>query len=494
MDAETLAVAVFVYGFACWLGMYLIGRDPRSPRLRLTGAGLVAYALALASDLLAEAAAPDLARALARVRWTLVPLPALCWTGALIHLLPEESVIRDRLLRWWRTASALLVVLLLGVGFGTDLAVEKAGDRPEDAVQLVLGTIVLLPLLAVAVLVWRARWEGRLRRALGPAVVLTLFFGLSTGLLLVPHGWPPRPWALLLVGVDLIALGVAIARFDAFDQGEALLPDMLRSFDAALLAALLFGGQVALAMAIVVGATVPMIALLLGTVAAAVAVPSFADALGSAIDRVALGGRPHLRVARAQLRATASALPRVEPGLDLELLDDAEFARLTRRALSHFGDLPRLSASPLTFLPVVERRLAARGASDGALERAAELKAVLAESIARLKPRTGAAFGTSDEWRHYNALYFPYVVGLKPYRRRVEPTQPDVAAREALAWFRADVPERTLYNWQTAAARLVAQDLRRRDGSEPSPARSGAENGTSPPVVGPRPTARAPRR
>ena len=28
--------------------------------------------------------------------------------------------------------------------------------------------------------------------------------------------------------------------------------------------------------------------------------------------------------------------------------------------------------------------------------------------------------------------------------------------------FRAAVPERTLYNWQTTAARLVAQDLRER--------------------------------
>ena len=27
-------------------------------------------------------------------------------------------------------------------------------------------------------------------------------------------------------------------------------------------------------------------------------------------------------------------------------------------------------------------------------------------------------------------------------------------------WFQANVPERTLYNWQNAAAKLVAQDLR----------------------------------
>jgi hypothetical protein len=38
----------------------------------------------------------------------------------------------------------------------------------------------------------------------------------------------------------------------------------------------------------------------------------------------------------------------------------------------------------------------------------------------------------------------------------------DPAARQALDWFRASVPERTLHNWQNAAARLVAQDLRAR--------------------------------
>jgi len=33
---------------------------------------------------------------------------------------------------------------------------------------------------------------------------------------------------------------------------------------------------------------------------------------------------------------------------------------------------------------------------------------------------------------------------------------------EALAWFRRYVPERTLYNWQTAGAQLVARDVRAR--------------------------------
>jgi hypothetical protein len=105
-------------------------------------------------------------------------------------------------------------------------------------------------------------------------------------------------------------------------------------------------------------------------------------------------------------------------------------------------------------------RLAARHAPDNTLERAAELKTLLAESITRLKPRDQGDFGVSEAWRYYNALYFPYVAGLKPYSRREEVNGLDPAAHQALAWFQTQVPERTLHNWQNAAARLVAQDLR----------------------------------
>jgi hypothetical protein len=92
---------------------------------------------------------------------------------------------------------------------------------------------------------------------------------------------------------------------------------------------------------------------------------------------------------------------------------------------------------------------------------------VLAESIARLKPPVDEDFGTSDEWRHYNALHFPYVVGLKPYSSRDKTKPKDPTVREALEWFDARVPERTLRNWQNAAAKLVARDLLARNGSFP---------------------------
>ena len=71
--------------------------------------------------------------------------------------------------------------------------------------------------------------------------------------------------------------------------------------------------------------------------------------------------------------------------------------------------------------------------------------------------------GTSDEWRHYTSLYFPYVAGIRPYSRRPAPASTDGALREAAEWFAAAVPERTLHNWQNEAARLIAGHLRELD-------------------------------
>jgi hypothetical protein len=136
--------------------------------------------------------------------------------------------------------------------------------------------------------------------------------------------------------------------------------------------------------------------------------------------------------------------------------------RLTRRALGHYGDLSKLVASPLTALPVIDERLAARGAPDQPIERANELKAVLAEGISRLKPRDGGDFGTTEEWRYYNSLYFPYVVGVRAYAQNATASGLDPIARQAWHWFVTEVPQRSLHNWQNAAARLIAADLRGR--------------------------------
>ncbi|MBP2338662.1 hypothetical protein JOF41_004840 [Saccharothrix coeruleofusca] len=391
-----IGVSVVVFGLAWWLGLYLLARDPRKPLLHRTAAGLLAYAVALA---------------LPHPPAVLLAAPAVAWTGVIACWLPE------RYERWWRLGAVPLLVV--------------AHFAPA---------VVLVPLAAAFALLLRARRD----RAL--AGVVTLMFTLGSAAVLLRVDWLP-PWLMVTsIGVDLLLFGVLVAAADAFDEGEAVRADMVRSLAVSAGTALVFGAQVALFL------DERLVPLLFGTVAAAVAVQVLANPLAAAVDRVAL---PAVAAERAELREAAEALPKRPPLADV---DEVEFAKLTRRALSHYGDLAKLVASPLTRLPVIDARLAARGAADQPLERAAELKSLLLEGISRLKPKDGD-FGTSDEWRHYNALYFYYVVGIRPYSSRTKREDLDPESRKALAWFVNQVPERTLHNWQNAGAKLVAADL-----------------------------------
>jgi hypothetical protein len=454
-----LIAYTLVFSIAWWLGLYLVGRNWRKASLLRAGLGLLAYGTALACAMFASVATTPW---LASLYTLLIFLPALCWSGALMPLLPLPDDQREWIDRWWLRGFVPFAGagLLLAIG-SANVALDPAGKPPHGWLGLALLTgLLLLPLvgeLAIIVRFWRV---GRSPAALRLAALATLFFGLGSALVLFPFVPVPPGLAVLAIGFDLCLLGVAIALLDAFDEGETLRYDMLRSLVAAALAASLFGASVALTIVLGGVFSPPMIALLLAVIALAIAGQTLADPLQALIDRLAFPRAEALQQARAELRESASALPKIDAGIALAELDEAEFARLTRRALSHYGDLGRLAANPLTQLPVVETRLHARGAPDHPLERAAELKSMLAESIARLKPREQAEFGTSDAWRYYNALYFPYVAGLRPYSRRTIAEELDPAAQKALAWFAAQVPERTLHNWQNAAARLVASDLR----------------------------------
>jgi len=274
-------------------------------------------------------------------------------------------------------------------------------------------------------------------------------------MLLLPSGIVPFDTALLIVGVDLMLLDMCIAGLDAFDEGETLLPDAIYSFVRAMLAAFIFGGQVALA----AGGqfSFAMLALLYGVVAAAIASQVFSESIQNGLDRLVFARLPGLRRARAELRTAASLLPRVDDSLNLRTMPEDEFIRLTRRALSHMTDAGKLSASPLMRLPMLDARVK----DAHTLERAAELKLVLTESILRLRPPASGKgdYGTADEWRYFNVLYFPYVLSVKPLSYNI-PDDLTPEARKVVEWFRANVPERTLHNWQNAAARLIAQDLR----------------------------------
>ncbi|MDX1663309.1 MAG: hypothetical protein R3272_05915 [Candidatus Promineifilaceae bacterium] len=422
------------FGLSLWLGLYLLARNSDRPLLNGAGAGLVAYALLLA---LSYQATLSLANLVAL-------LPPLLWAAAARDLLPAHHPAR----RW-------LVAMLGGAGVLSLILISAGAFRPgAGALRLLLSAVSLAPLaVAIVLLLLVPAPDGRADRLRSPILVVLIFFALAAGFYLLPLDLLTQPVALLLMGLDLALLGLLIAAFDAFEEGQTLLPDLLASFSAAVALSLLFGGQIMLAIFLGVGLTPTMVALLTGVLAAAIAIAVFAGELQGWLDTLLLG-RVEGRQA-SELRQAAAASRRADPAADLQRLPFDEFHRLTRRALGHMGSMPRLAASPLAHLPLLSLE-----GEPTSLDRGRALRALLVDAIDRLRPEENNGFSAGDEWRHYNALYYLYVAGLKPYSRRATHEELNAEEEAALDWFRREVPQRTLYNWQTAAARLIARDLR----------------------------------
>jgi hypothetical protein len=432
--------------------MYLLARDPRKPVLALAAVGLCGFAAVVAADAVRTLWQPEL---LGRVEIYLAVLPGVAWFAVLLELGRPCD-------RWTGRVRdvAFISVVATAALIGATWAGSVEGP-PRAGHWLLFGVISVATLAAMVKALIRPAQPGSV---LGVAAVATLFFALANAILIIPLGVVPSGIALASTGVDVLLLGVAVALWDAFDEGQALRQDMLRSFLAAVAMAALLGGQVLIGLWLT--RTEPMAqtaltVLLFTTIAVGIEVQVFVDRLAGLWDRLAFWRYPALRADRAALRVTEAALPLRSTG-PLDELDEETFARLTRRALGHYGDLSKLVASPLTALPVIDERLAARGAPDAPLERANELKALLADRIAALKPRDGGEFGTTEQWRHYNALYFPYVVGVRAYAQNATAAGLDPTARQAWQWLVTEVPQRSLHNWQNAGARVIAADLRGR--------------------------------
>jgi hypothetical protein len=442
------AMSAVVFGLSWWLGLYLLARDPRKPVLVLAAIGLISFAVVVALDAVRVTGSlhTDL---LSRLEVYIGVVPGIAWCAVLLELSRPGDTWRSRA----GELGAIAVVAALALA-GATLAGGVNGP-------LRLGHWVMFGVISVATLgamVVAVRRQSRPRRVLGVAVVATMFFSLSNAILVIPLGLVPSWLALASTGVDVLTLGIAVALWDAFDEGQALRADMRRSFVGSLVVAALFGGQALVGMAVTDEHTA-LTVLLFTSLAIALSINVLADPLAGLLDRVAFSRSPSLRADRAELRRTESALP-LRSNNPLDDVDDETFVRLTRRALGHYGDLSKLVASPLTALPAIDERLASRAAPDQPLERANELRALLADRVAALKPRGGGDFGTTEQWRHYNSLYFPYVVGVRAYAQNATAAGLDPVARRAWQWFVTEVPQRSLHNWQNAAARVIAADLR----------------------------------
>jgi hypothetical protein len=420
------AIAVPAFALTWWLACYLVGRDPGRPVLWRAAGALTSYAVAVA----AWTAAPDSA-----VAQILLCVPALVWAGTAVGLLPDELPERRQIDRGWLVLSAVFLVTVAAL--------------PAE------GRLVsLAPLLGGLVLLWRFGDQVRPRMLPAAVSAAAVLYGLGMVALLGPVDLGTPGPILAAMALDLLLLGYLVAVADAVDSGERLLPDLRRSAVGAVVAALFIGGPAALTM--LAGVSRPVVVLQFVLVAAVMTYAGLAGPARRGLDRLAFVHDDRLRLDRAALLLLAEALPRRRERHHLIALTEPEFHRLTKRALDNFGDLGRLLRSPLIDLPTVDRRLTGRGA-EKPLARAIELRAVLQESVARLKPP--GLFGTTDEWRYYNALHFCCVRGLRPYDRRPQTDGLDRDARRALEWFRRYVPRRRMREWQAEGARLVAERL-----------------------------------
>ena len=424
------AIAVPAFALTWWLGCYLIGRDPARVVLWRAAGALAAYAAAVAAWTVAPGSAT------ARV---LLCVPALCWAGVATGLLPRGVPERTQVNRGWVFVSALFLVLsavLPGVG----------------------KLVALAPLAGAMVLLLRYRdtvLPSPLPVAMAAAAGL---YAVGLVVLLAPIDLGSPQLVLATVGLDLLLLGFLVAVHDAAEAGERLLPDLRRSLAAAVAAGLVCGGPAALTMLAAPGSRIVAV-LQFVVVAMVMGAVGLAGQVRAGLDRIAFLQDERLRADRSALLVAADALPRRRERHRMIALSEEEFRQLTLRALADFGDVGRLLRNPLVDLPTVDRRLQARGpgVADQPLVRVAELRAVLAEQVARLKP-AGVA-GTSDEWRLYNALHYCCVLGLRPYDRAPQTDGLDRDARRALDWFRRYVPRRSLRRWKTEGAELVAARL-----------------------------------
>jgi hypothetical protein len=430
LTAAVPPIAVPVFALTWWLGCYLVGRDPTRGLLWRSAGALVAYAVGVAAWTLSPGSG---------VAQVLLCVPALCWSGVAVGLLPSSAPEHRQANRGWPVLALvflILAALLPGVG----------------------KLVALAPLAGAMVLL--LRYRERVRPAPLPSALAAAAILYTLGLIVVlgPIDLGPPEVVLAAIGLDLLLMGYLVAVADAVEAGERLLPDLTRGLLAAVLAVLLCGGPAMLTMLAAPGRDVVTVLqfVLLAMVFSAV---GLAGQLRAGLDRLAFLQDDRLRVSRSALLVAADALPRRRERRRMAALDADEFRRLTRRALEDFGDVGRLLRNPLIELPAVDRRMAARGpeVADQPLVRAAELRAVLGEHVARLKP--AGAFGTTEEWRFFNALYYCSVLGLRPYQRGPQPEGLDRDARRAVDWFRRYVPRRSLRRWQAEGAAMVAAQL-----------------------------------
>jgi hypothetical protein len=153
----------------------------------------------------------------------------------------------------------------------------------------------------------------------------------------------------------------------------------------------------------------------------------------AAVDRI----MPEIDVLQRQRGEVRYIDSPTQPSPEATVTADPEFPNWVKDALSHYWGGPKLTASPLLKLQVVEQAL-----PDNHDDAPKALRAVLGDAIEQLRPDGERSF-TAAEWVLYNILELRFVQG-----RKVR----DIAARLAMS-------ESDLYRKQKIAVEAVAASL-----------------------------------
>src|SRR5690349_2497237 len=253
------ALSALVFSLSWWLGLYLLARDPGKPVLVLAAAGLTSFAVVVALDAVRSVAGSDI---LGRIEIYLVAVPGIAWFAVLLELSRPSDT--------WRSRAGELM-LVAGVAAAAFVGAALAGSvvGPLRLGHWVMFAVVSLSSLGAMLRAVFGPWQPR--PVVGYIVVATLFFALGNAILVIPLGLVPSWLALASTGFDVALLGVAVAMWDAFDEGQALRGDMLRSFVATGVVVALFGGQALIGMALT-GERTALTVLLFTSIAIAVSI------------------------------------------------------------------------------------------------------------------------------------------------------------------------------------------------------------------------------
>lgn len=449
------------FGLVFWFGLYMVNRDARNVRLLLSGLGLIVCSLGFgAVVLMPYSQGVQLTElSLGKVRDICFYMPLVLWQGAVLSTATGKEDKRNVLWPLWKYG-------LTGLALGSVIWLAFAANPDVYDVSYKAAVCMFFILLTV-LSIWGAV-SDRIKRPLSFYVFSyapLLVFACMMALNFFSPGGVWDKGVLMANGAGMLLFGAYTMIKEIREQGESWLPDLFRSLDYSVFFTLIFSGQVVLVILLgtETGFDFTTLSLLMVSMMVCIAFQVFVYPIRALFDSIALMMFPKLRTERSKLRLVESVQVRIDEDARPEEMDDEELYRHIRRATSNLSNLERLASSPLVQLKLIDERLRKHGVADGVVERANELKSVLIESILQMKPRREEQFGTTDEWKFYNVLYFPYVVGIKPYSVRYSDNHLDAPSKEALEWFRTYVPERTCYNWQNAGARLIATSLREKN-------------------------------